>query len=108
MTSRRYRSVLVATFLIFGLFLVACERPLPGNDDIPATATTTGPDSSVDPGSGEEDTGTYPGPPVPETDTTPEGYPAGEVGEGDEVSSAELIQPAEEGDLASEEATRGR
>ena len=105
MTSQRYRFVLVAILLIFGLFLVACERPMPGNDDIAATATITESDSGADPGSGEEDTGTYPGPSVPETDATPEGYPAGEnypVSEGDEVSSADLNQPAEESDLASE------
>ena len=99
MTSRQYRFVLVAIFLLFSLLLVACERPMPSNDDISATAVTTGPDSSVDPGSGEEDTETYPGPPVPEADATLEGDSADEsypVGEEEEVSSADLIQPADE------------
>jgi LysM repeat protein len=99
MTSRRYWFVLVTLSLIMSIFLVACERPMPGSDDIPATVTTSETDSSAYPEADEADTGEYPGPAVPEADDKIEGYPAGE---GEEVSSAELIQPDEEGVIEGE------
>lgn len=82
MSLKRNWSVLVALLLILSLFLVACVRPLPGdNESVPTAAPPE----------------TYPGPTEPEPESSPaeESYPAIEE---EQDSSADLLQPDGEGE----------
>ena len=98
MTSRRRWSILVALLLMLSLFLVACVRPLPGDNEIVPTATPAETGSSPQPE-------TYPGPPELDEEDTSTGYPAGEsypAEEEGEVSNADLLQPADESETSTE------
>ncbi len=87
MTFKRNWSILVALFVILSLFLVACVRPLPGdNESIPTAAPPE----------------TYPGPAAPESESSPaeESYP---VNEEDQDGSVDLLQPDGDGEAELED-----
>lgn len=92
MTSRQQRSILVALFLMLSLFLVACERPMPGDSEVLPTITSVETDSTSQ---SETD-------PVPPADTAEDSSAAEE----NEAAEADLIQPAE-GEVLEDESPEG-
>ena len=86
MTSRKTWPIVITLFLMLGLFLVACERPLPddGSNDAPSSAPPA--DAYPEPDTEVDQT-------APDTETTDSAYPA---------PDSELALPAEEGDEAAE------
>jgi LysM repeat protein len=98
MTSRRHWSILIALLLMLSLFLVACERPLPGDNEAVSTATPAETDF----------TETYPGPPAPDSEDTIESYPAGEsYPPAEESESSTEGYPASEGETIEDESAEG-
>ena len=97
MTPKRQWSILIAIFLMLGLFLAACVRPLPGDNE--ASSTTA-------PAEGDTSAESEPYPPPAESEgpeTSTEGYPAEEsypAGEEGETDEGELLQPTEEEESA--------
>lgn len=137
MTSHKKLPVLVTLFLILGLFLVACERPLPGDgsgdgpDQGPPTGTeletypAPGADSADDTGNADDTGSEYPAPdselilPAEESSTIAEGYPAeegsetgsdavaNEAAEGESTEGANLEGEAAEGEQVDSEPAEG-
>jgi LysM repeat protein len=83
---------------MLNLFLVACVRPLPGDNEAVPTETPAETGSSSQPE-------TYPGPSELDEEGSSTAYPAGEsypAGEESEISSADLLQPAGESETNAE------
>jgi LysM repeat protein len=110
MTSRKKWPFVITLFLILGLLLVACERPLPddGSGDAPAPVAPVPTDTGLYPG--PDESAGEPAQPAPEPDSAGSGYPAPEAEpvqsaeEGEPVAEA---YPAAEGDVPEGEAAEG-